>query len=179
MHGSVKFFVSYEKFATWKIEEVLNQRILPRQCKSVHKELARARKQNDESYHEYMYRMMEIASHADIELEAKIQYIIEGIPDESLNKTILYGAQSISDLRKLLMQYEIIKNSQKTSQRNQSMKPGKKMRREVPRTQDVKSADFRRCHNCGERNHKAAEYSFKNKGTKCFQCREIGYSSQL
>lgn len=77
----------------------------------MHKELARARKQNDESYHEYMYRMMEITSHADIELEAKIQYIIEGIPDESLNKTILYGAQSIIDLRKLLMQYEIIKNS--------------------------------------------------------------------
>lgn len=73
------------------------------------------------------------------------------------------------------MQYEIIKNSQKISQRNQSMKPGKKMRREVPRTQDVKSADFRRCHNCGERNHKAAECSFKNKGTKCFQCRKIGY----
>lgn len=56
--------------------------------KSVHKELARTKKQSDESYHEYMYRMMEIASHTDIELEAKIQYIIEGL-DDPLNKTHL------------------------------------------------------------------------------------------
>jgi len=53
-----------------------------------------------------MYRMMEIASHADIELEAKIQYIIEGISDEPLSKTILYGAKNITDLRKRLTQYE-------------------------------------------------------------------------
>jgi hypothetical protein len=44
----------------------------------VHKELRQVKKRNEESYHEYVYRMMEIASHADIELEVKIQYIIEG-----------------------------------------------------------------------------------------------------
>lgn len=42
----------------------------------------------------YVYRMLELASHADIEIEAKILYIIEGIPDDESNKTILYGANN-------------------------------------------------------------------------------------
>lgn len=53
--------------------------------KQVHRELVRTKKKNDESYHEYIYKMMEIASHADIETEIKIQYIIEGIPDDPVN----------------------------------------------------------------------------------------------
>lgn len=108
--------------------------------------------------------MMEIVSHADIELEAKIQYIIEGIPGEPMNKTILYGAKSIKDLRKRLTQYEVIKNSQK----NQSTKPSKEMRRETSQTQDGKSVDVRRCHNCGGIDHKAAKYPFNNKDIECF-----------
>ncbi|KAG5308159.1 TF28 protein, partial [Pseudoatta argentina] len=122
-----------------------------------------------------MYRMMEIASHADIELEAKIQYIIEGIPDEPLSKTILYGARSINDLRKRLTQYEAMKNIQKSSQKNQSTKPGKDVRREGSRVQDGKSTDVKRCHNCGEKNHRAAECPSKSKGTKCFKCQDFGH----
>jgi len=36
--------------------------------------------------------MLEIASHADIELDAKIQYIMDGILDDETNKSVLYGA---------------------------------------------------------------------------------------
>lgn len=49
-----------------------------------------------------MYRMLELASHAKIETEAKMQYIIEGIPDDENNKSILYGASTINELRKRL-----------------------------------------------------------------------------
>jgi len=38
----------------------------------------------------------------DIELETKIQYMIEEIPSEAMSKTILC-AQNINDLRKWLM----------------------------------------------------------------------------
>lgn len=177
LRGSAKLFVSYEKCATsWKKlkKSLIKEFAKTANSKSVHKELACAKKQSDESFHEYMYRMMEIASHADIELEAKIQYIIEGIPDEPLNKSILYGAQSISDLRKRLTQYGTMKNNQKSTQKNQSTKPGKEMRREGARVPD-KPVDAKRCHNCGDRNHKAADCPSKDKGTKCFQCREFGH----
>jgi len=178
LRGSAKLFVSYEKCAIlWrKLKKSLIKEFSKTvNSKSVHKELLRARKQNDESYHEYMYRMMEIVSHADIELEAKIQYIIEGIPDEPLSKTILYGAKNITDLRKRLTQYEVMKISQKSSQKRQFMKSGKDMRREGSRAQDSRSVNVKRCHNCGEKNHKAAECPSKSKGTKCFKCQEFGH----
>lgn len=143
LRGSAKLFVSYEKCATsWKKlkKTLIKEFTKALNSKSVHKELARTKKQSDESYHEYMYRMMEIASHADIELEAKIQYIIEGLPDEPQNKTILYGAQSIRDLRKRLTQYETMKNTQRSSQRSQPAKgPAKETRREASRARDDKS----------------------------------------
>lgn len=49
----------------------------------------------DETCQEYIYRILEIASHADIELEAKIQYIIDGLQHNEASKSILYGATAI------------------------------------------------------------------------------------
>jgi len=40
--------------------------------RAVHKELQRRKKKADESYHEYCYRMMEIAARADVETKAII-----------------------------------------------------------------------------------------------------------
>lgn len=52
----------------------------------MYEELARTKKKHDESYHhEYVYRIMEIASHVDLETEAKIQYIIDSIQSLLIN----------------------------------------------------------------------------------------------
>lgn len=77
--------------------------------KKVHHELARAKKKDGEFYKEYMYCMLEIASRAEFETEAKIQYIIDGIQDDAFNKSVLYGASDIKGLRKKLEQYENIR----------------------------------------------------------------------
>lgn len=111
LKGSAKLFVTYEKCASsWKQlrKSLIKEFSKAVNSRHVHKELSQAKKRNEESYHEYVYRMMEIASHADIELEAKIQYIIEGIQDEPFNKSILYGARDIKELRARLTQYEAI-----------------------------------------------------------------------
>jgi len=94
LRRSAKLFVTYEKCCgTWKkleralsseFDNTLNNR-------QIHKELARTKKKVDESYHNYVYKMIEIVSHSDIEMEAKIQYIIDGIQNDPVNKTILYG----------------------------------------------------------------------------------------
>jgi len=58
--------------------------------KQVHqRSFTRSKKKQDETFQAYMYRMLEIANHADIELDVKIQYIIDGIPDDETNKSIL------------------------------------------------------------------------------------------
>lgn len=76
--------------------------------KQVHQELSCTKRRNDESYQEYMYRMLDTASHADIKLKAKIQYIIYGLQDDVFNKSILYEARNIKELRMKLTQYENI-----------------------------------------------------------------------
>lgn len=47
--------------------------------KQLHEKLSLVKKRNDESHQAYVYRVLEIASHSDIELDAKIQYVIDGI----------------------------------------------------------------------------------------------------
>jgi len=94
LQRSAKLFVTYEKCCrTWqKLEKALisefGKTVNSRQA---HKELAHTKKKHDESYHKYVYRMMEITSHADLETKAKSQYIIDGI-NKPINKSILYGA---------------------------------------------------------------------------------------
>lgn len=176
LRGSAKLFIAYENCCkTWeKFEKALivefGKTVNSRQ---VHKELARTKKKNDESYHEYVYRMMEIASHADLETEAKIQYIIDGIQDEPVNKTVLYGAQNIKELRKKLTQYEAMKNAVNQKSKSQSYKPTKDATK-GPGGQGTKT-DEKRCYNCGEKNHMGASCPLKSKGTKCFGCGEFGH----
>lgn len=185
LRGAAKLFVSYENCSkTWKqLEDALVSEFSKvTDSRQVHRELAKTRKKHDESYHEYVYRMMEIASHADIETEAKIQYIIDGIQDEPVNKSILYGATSIQELRKKLIQYEAMKNAANQKLKTQTAKPTKDTTKQTTkdstkgsRNQEAKARDEKRCYNCGEKNHLSSSCPLKEKGTKCFNCGEFGH----
>jgi len=48
-----------------------------------------------DEYIEYYYKMLKITSQVKMETDA-IEYIIKSINDVEMNKTILYGAKSIS-----------------------------------------------------------------------------------
>lgn len=131
-----------------------------------------ARKIQDESFQECVCCMLELASHAEIETKAKIQYIIEGIPDDESNKSILYGASIINEFPKRLAQYEI----QRTVMRNKTKdKPaGSKPKRNNRENADTK---IKHCYNCGNKDHVGRECSNKSKGMKCFSCGEFDYAA--
>lgn len=59
--------------------------------------------------------MVEIASRARLEISAVIQYVIDGIAGNKVNKVILYGAKSISELKRKFDVYEVMKNKLKHS----------------------------------------------------------------
>lgn len=75
-------------------------------------------KTDKETYHEYLYRMMNIGSQADIEAEAIIQYVIDGIDDLESNKAILYGSTTISEMKKRLDVYQTMKTKSKAKLSN-------------------------------------------------------------
>lgn len=137
---------SYDMFKKALIEEfgkTLNSR-------QVHKDLSAMTKRSDETYQEYIYRVLELSSRSEIELKAKIQYIIDGVKDEEANKSILYGATTIKKLRQRFAQYEIQK-SNRTKARQQSQAQNKKSASNSSQTTVMVAA--KRCFNCGETKH--------------------------
>lgn len=86
---------------SWRtIKAALKSEFAPKvDIQAVHKELQRRKKKANESYHEYCYKMMEIAARANIEIKAVIQYIIVGIDDEEYRKSVLYGTSTIRELK--------------------------------------------------------------------------------
>ena len=172
LRGSAKIFVSFECHArTWHELKKGLIREFSRKSNSrqVHQKLRETKKKSDEACLAYMYRMLEIASHADIEEETKVEYIIDGIIDEEIHKSMLYGATSIKELRKRLIAYE-----EQKSRRTKSV--AKSARVEKNRSSGQSGgAKKARCYNCGDEEHVCAECSNKSKGPKCFKCREYGH----
>lgn len=170
LRGSAKLFVNYEKCTkTWKklrralIEEFAS--IVDGHV--VHQELSRRKKTSDESYQAYIYKMLEIAAQADVDTQSVIQYIIEGIQDDAVNKTILHGATTIRELKRKFAQYEAIKMEEK-SKMKQSKPEEKKMIQS-----DTSSTETKRCFNCGSKDHLGKACPTKDKGVKCFMCNQI------
>jgi len=56
-------------------------------------------KNYEETYQQYMLKMMEIAKQGYVSEDAIINYIISGIQDSEINKILLYGATPISEFK--------------------------------------------------------------------------------
>lgn len=129
-----------------------------------------------------MYKMLQTASQVNLEMRVVVQYIIEGIPDEAVNKSVRYGAKTIKQLKERCcqcesMKREAVKPKLKASERND--KPGRtddKNKNKVsvtsPATKTVK-----RCFNCGADDHLSSGCLEKEKGKKCFKCSKFGHIS--
>ncbi|XP_076478381.1 uncharacterized protein LOC143304727, partial [Bombus vancouverensis nearcticus] len=172
LKGSGRIFASFEcHVRTWHelkrgLIKEFSKKINSRQ---VHQRLRDTKKRSDETCLAYMYRMLEIASHVDMEEEAKVEYIVEGIVDEENNKSTLYGTTSITELRKRLIMYEKqnyrrAKSIVKVAKTERSRKPSK--------SGDMKKT---RCYNCGGEEYECAECPNRSRGSKCFKCREYGH----
>lgn len=77
----------------------------------IHKELSRKIKKSTETCYEYIYQMFEIAKQVDMGDSVIIKYIIDGIQDEEINKTVLYGAKNVRELKEKFILYETMKEN--------------------------------------------------------------------
>lgn len=123
----------------------------------LHKMLADRKKGYNESTQEYFLIMKELASRGDVEEEALIQYIIDGLPGDQTDKIVLYGSKNLTDFKSKLKIFETIKsksthrsfskvgqNSQKNTFKAKS-ETNELSKIEYPKTIDI------RCFNCGNK----------------------------
>ncbi|UYV78035.1 hypothetical protein LAZ67_15003280 [Cordylochernes scorpioides] len=125
--------------------------------------LTKRKKQQFESYYEYFLNMRELGSQGNLEEAVIIQYVIDGIPDQEFNKSILYGSTSYSDFKIKFKNYEMIKSKSKTNSTTSKV---------IPKPIDDKES---KCFNCGKRGHLSRECRFKDLGKKCFSCNSFGH----
>lgn len=142
----------------------------------VHCQLFKCRKQPGESSRQYVYVMQEIADQGHIEEDAIIQYIIDGIPDDECNKTMLYDASTLRELKKYLEVYDRIKEKGSGERRLRR----KIARRMMRRTQGVytpndKQLNKKHCFNCGSTEHDVKSCDKADKEPKCFKCNSYGH----
>lgn len=114
---------------------------------------------------EYFLIMKELAARGSIETEALIQYIIDGIPDDSGNKVVLYGASKLREFKNKLDIYSTLRNrgqdGNNSSRRNHPNNTGGRnkdsSREAASKGGGAKnSASVIKCFNCGNTGHVVA-----------------------
>jgi hypothetical protein len=131
----------------------------------VHRLLSTDFKQQNETLLQYLYRMRELAMQGDVPDDSLMDYIICGIPDAVVNKSILYGATSIPEFKVKLELYDRMCERRNAESRNAPTAPARDGPVEV------------RCYNCGDRGHQSRGCPDAGKGPKCFACRTYGHKS--
>lgn len=170
LRGSARLFAnSLTGIKTWKSlkDELIKEFKKKFNSAEIHKQLSGRKKKKDETFLEYIYKMTALANNGNVEEEALISYIIEGIGDKGTETYILYAAKTITELKEAFKLYEKIKN---------------KKNEYKPFTQPSGSGlgnDIKRCHICGDKRHSTDSCPNKSKGFKCFRCNEYGHKSTI
>lgn len=176
--GSAKLYASCElRPKTWtelkngltkEFEIIVNSAL-------VHKKLSESKKKKDETFREFCYRMIDIATPAKIETAAVITYIVDGIPDVLNNKLFLYSSTTLNELKEKIRVYEevikkdVVKNEKTTNKEKEKEKSNDR--------KSSKSERGKKCFNCGSNQHESRECPDKDKGPKCFKCNQFGHKS--
>jgi len=77
----------------------------------LHKLLSERKIKNNESVQEYLLKMKEIASRGSVDNCALMQYVIDGINDLSVSKSIFYNAKDLKEFKEKLKCYEKIRKA--------------------------------------------------------------------
>lgn len=131
----------------------------------IHQRLKDRKKKKEENSTQYLYEMLSIAAHSDLDHAAVITYTIEGLPGSIEMKSFMFEAETINLFKKKLQAYDLIMKNTKTTE----------FKRNQEKTKDNNEVNPR-CSNCGQF-HSTSECPSIEKGPKCFTCNQFGHRS--
>ncbi|KAH8351199.1 hypothetical protein KR084_010545, partial [Drosophila pseudotakahashii] len=101
LSGAAKLFIrSQRDVRDWRAlkNALLDEFGVKVSSAEVHRRLAKRQQKKNESLHEYLYALMELAKPIDLDDESLIEYFVDGIPDSKVNKALLYQARTMRQL---------------------------------------------------------------------------------
>lgn len=184
MFGTAKLFLrTVADVQSWRElkETLLDEFEQKVSAADIHSMLRNRKKKRDENYRQYVLAMQEIATLATIDDSDLLFYIINGIPDSSVNKTLLYYANSISELKVALQKYEKIKSTYVPrsfetvlSSSSSSMVTADKSTNQY--ANDKVPVRKIKCYNCNEVGHLSTNCQKpKRPKNSCYRCGEMGH----
>lgn len=190
LKGAAKLAIESEKnINTWKGLKSILEKEFGKTVSGllIHRQLESRRKNVNESYLEYMFQMKLIANKGNVDEESLLSYIVSGINDSTINKTILYEARTFSDLKSKFKIYDEMKlqiqkqrdevRTHKTNTQTQSFKSQNRV--QTPGYSSQGSESQKRCVTCGAKGHPSQSCPHKDKGPRCFNCNDFGHLSKL
>jgi len=142
----------------------------------VHRQLAAQTRQEGETLMQFLYRMRDLAMQGSVQDDSLIDYVISGIQDSEVNKTVLYGATNIVEFKRKLEVYGGI-NQRILVEAKNNIKPHG--RRSEPynqfRPSQLVDKSLLRCYTCGVKGHPSPDCPDAAKGIKCFVCQSHGH----
>lgn len=139
----------------------------------VHKMLAERKIHNDEEVHEYFLKMKELASRVNIEFDALMHYVVEGITDDPNLKLMLMGATNQAEFKKKLDTFKNMRELKSKTDVVKRHRVGSESRNES--RHEKKREVVSRCFNCDVKGHKSDVCDQRKNGPKCFVCNKYGH----
>ncbi|XP_055542572.1 uncharacterized protein LOC129728180 [Wyeomyia smithii] len=182
MTGTARRFVFAQRDLTsfTKLKNALIKEFAPFvRASDVHRKLAARKKKPTESTRDYIYEIQRIALAIDLDEASICEYVVDGITDDDFHRSLLYEAQSISQLKEKLLNFEKVQMKSTKKPRADDFGPKRKEHRKPePRKESEKTDTKRHCYNCGEPSHVATDCPQKNDGPECFNCNAFGHVSK-
>ena len=133
-------------------------------------------KKSSETLQQYVLTMQEIGSMGNIAEKDVMRYIINGIPDSSGGKTILYTADNLAELKRALKKYELVSRMQtgdNTSTVKESDMKGKRKFNSFSSSKNDSSAEAGKTATPEEKPRR----KFSDRGPRCYNCGANGHYS--
>lgn len=154
-------FIESEGVKTWKkLKTALENEFADKiNSTQLHETLAKRKMYKKETVQEYYLTMKELASRDKIEEKALIQYVIDGIQDNTNNKIVLYGARRLEDFKEKLKVYENIRKKHQDKMKSYRQKDDSEKKEEPwkkPTSKKIENKEQEletRCYNCGTKGH--------------------------
>ncbi|XP_015189692.1 PREDICTED: uncharacterized protein LOC107073515 [Polistes dominula] len=153
-------------------------------CVDRKREFMRRQWKHGERFSEYFHDKVILGNCASVSEEELIEYLIDGIPDTTLQNTA--RIRGFRDRSELFSAFEKIQlptgpEANRARRRPEEVEGESTWRRPMEMVGQQRPGGQQRifdsCHNCGERGHRAAFCPSREKGTRCYSCQGFGHIS--